>query len=259
MQYGEQRWNQIPGQTDKVVILPLGSMEQHGHHLPLLTDTMICQEIVRRAEAALGDEALFLPMLWVGVSEHHRGFPGTVSVQQRTYVQLLRDVLESLIGSGFRRILVLNSHGGNGLPGQTAVYETQMAHRDERDLWLVFATWFGLAAPQIAALPELEQKKVTHACELETSAILRLRPELVDLEAARGAAPSFESTIYSPDSSLRGRVTVIRPFDHTTETGAYGHPEVATAEKGEALLAVAVNEVVACAREMATWRSLGPS
>ena len=258
MKYGDLRWNQIPGQTERVVVLPLGSMEQHGHHLPLLTDTMICQEIVRRAEAVLGDEVLFLPMLWVGVSEHHRAFPGTVSVRQRTYVQLLSDVLESLIGGGFKRILLLNSHGGNGLPGQTAVYETQMAHRDERDLWLVFATWFGLAASQIAAMPELEQKKVTHACELETSAILRLRPDLVDLDAARGAVPSFESTIYSPDSSLAGRVTVIRPFDHTTETGAYGHPEVATAEKGEALLTVAVNEVVACAREIATWTSPEP-
>jgi creatinine amidohydrolase len=252
------RWTQIPAQRTKVVVLPLGSLEQHGRHLPLLTDTMICQEIVRRAEAALGDDALFLPLFWVGVSEHHRGFPGTVSVRQRTYVQLLKDMLESLIGSGFKRILVLNAHGGNDLPGQTAAYETQMAHRDERDLWLVFATWYRLAAPQIAALPELEQKHVTHSCELETSAILRLRPELVDMEQAQGTDLAFESTIYSPDSSRPNRVRVIRPFEQVTESGAYGHPEVGTPEKGEAILAVASQEVVACVREIATWSPLQP-
>lgn len=259
MRYGEQRWPEISGQADKVIVLPLGSMEQHGHHLPLLTDTIICQEIVRRAEAELGDAALFLPILWVGVSEHHRGFPGTVSVRQRTYVRLLSDVMESLIGGGFRRVVLLNAHGGNDLPGRTAVYETQLRHRERRDLWLVFATWYTLAAPQIAALPALEQKWVTHSCELETSAMLRLRPELVDMDAARGAAISFESAFYTPDSSRASRVSVVRPFEHVTETGAYGHPEHATAEKGEALLAAAVGEVVACVREIATWSSLDPA
>ena len=259
MRYGEQRWPEISGQADQVAVLPHGAVEQHGHQLPLLTDKIICQEIVRRAEAELGDAALFLPILWVGVSEHHRGFPGTVSVRQRTYVRLLSDVMESLIGGGFHRVVLLNAHGGNDLPGRTAVYETQMRHRERRDLWLVFATWYTLAAPQIAALPALEQKWVTHSCELETSAMLRLRPELVDMDAARGAAISFGSAFYTPDSSRASRVSVVRPFEHVSETGAYGHPEHATEEKGEALLAAAVGEVVACVREVATWTSLDPA
>jgi creatinine amidohydrolase len=259
MRYGENKWPDIPDQADKVVVLPLGSMEQHGRHLPLLTDTIICQEIVGRAEAALGDEALFLPAVWVGVSEHHRGFPGTVSVQQRTYVRLLSDMMESLIGGGFRRIVLLNAHGGNDLPGRTAVYETQMRHGERRDLWLVFATWYTLAAPQIAALSALQQKWVTHSCELETSAILRLRPELVDMEAARGAAIEFESAFYRPDSGRASRVSIVRPFEHVSKTGAYGHPELATSEKGEAILAAAVGELVAFLREVATWPSLEPT
>jgi creatinine amidohydrolase len=241
-----------------VVVLPLGSLEQHGRHLPLLTDTMICQEIVRRAELALGDVALFLPMLWVGVSEHHRGFPGTISVTPATYVRVLSDTMESLIGSGFKRILMLNSHGGNSTPGHLALYEVQMRHRAERDLWLVLATWFALAAPQIAAIPELDQKKVTHACELETSVILQLRPELVDLSAARGTEAAFQSIYYSPDASRPSRVASSRPFEHITANGGYGHPELATPEKGEALLQVAVAEVVACVQEIATWSPMEP-
>ncbi|MCU0521807.1 MAG: creatininase family protein [Anaerolineae bacterium] len=258
MQYGDQRWPQVADQAEKVVVLPLGSLEQHGHHLPLLTDSIICSEIVRRAEARLGDVALFLPLVWVGASEHHTRFPGTVTVSHATYTSMLDDIMESVIRSGFRRVLLLNAHGGNALPGQSALYRVQMRHRDERDLWLVFATWFELAAPQIRAVPGLEQDHVTHACELETSMTLFLRPELVDLEAARGAIVPFESAFYAPDSRRASRVTLARPMEHITTTGGYGHPELATAEKGEALFDAVVNEVVACVREVAGWETITP-
>ena len=258
MIYGEQKWTDIPDQIKKVVVIPLGSMEQHGRHLPLLTDTMICQEIVNRAEKILGDSALFLPLQWVGVSEHHRGFPGTLSVTPATYIRMVSDIVESLIGSGFKRILLLNAHGGNTTPGQMALYEVQMRHRDERDLWLVLATWFSLAAPQIAAIKELVQKKVTHACELETSIMLRLVPQLVNLNAARGTEAALASSFYSPDARWPSRVSSPRPFEHITLHGGYGHPELATPEKGEVLLQVAVDEVVSFVREFATWPQLEP-
>jgi creatinine amidohydrolase len=231
-------------------------MEQHGHHLPLLTDTMGGIEIARRAEQALGETAVFLPMLWVGASDHHRAFPGTVSLHNATYTQVIEDILESLIGSGFRRIVLLNSHGGNGGPGNAALYEVEMRHRDKENLWLVMATWFSLAAPQIAQIEALEQKCVTHACELETSMILYLRPELVRLEAARGAHTPFPSQFYGKDSSQPSRVSVQRPFEFKSETGALGHPELGAAGKGEVLLQVATDQVVACIREIANWPSI---
>ncbi len=258
MQYGECRWPQVTGLADRVVVLPLGSLEQHGHHLPMLTDSMICGEIVSRAAKALGDLAVFLPVVWIGASEHHSRFPGTVSVSHDTYIRLIDDILESLIAAGCKRILVLNAHGGNVLPGKAALYKAQMRHRDERDLWLVFATWFELAAPQIAAVPGLEQDHVTHASELETSMILRLRPELVDMDAAHGAIVPFESAFYAPDSRGSSRVTVARPIEHISVTGGYGHPELATVEKGEALFAAAVGEVLACIREVARWEVFEP-
>jgi creatinine amidohydrolase len=258
MLYGEQNWTQIPDLADKVAVVPLGSLEQHGHHLPLLTDTVGCIEIARRAEQALGDTALFLPMLWIGASDHHLGFPGTVSVHNATYTQVIEDILESLIGAGFRRIVLLNSHGGNVGPGSAALYEVETRHRAETDLWLVLATWFSLAAPQIAEIESLEQKFVTHACELETSMILYLRPDLVRMGAARGENTPFPSQFYSRDSSRPSRVTVQRPFEHKSVTGALGHPEQATAAKGEALLQAGVDQVVACIREIATWPPINP-
>src|SRR5256714_3546793 len=111
MQHGERRWTQTQSNDGKVVIAPLGSLEQHGHHLPMLTDTMIITVIARRAEAELVDEALFLPTLWLGASDHHRAMAGTVSASNDRYVGILEDLVESLIGGGFRLIFLLNGHG----------------------------------------------------------------------------------------------------------------------------------------------------
>ena len=258
MQYGECNWRQAGDLTDKVVVLPLGSVEQHGHHLPLLTDSMIGAEIVRRAEEVLGDSALFLPMLWIGASDHHLGFPGTVSVSCDTYTRMLSEMLESLIGSGFRRIFVLNAHGGNVVAGELALYEVQMRHRTDSDLWLVLGTWFLLTAPQIASLEVLDQKRVSHAAEPETSMILRLRADLVDLEQARGGDSVNSSPFCRSVPGGIGRVRVWRPFEQRSVTGALGHPELATPEKGEALFETVVAEVVACVRDIATWPEWEP-
>lgn len=258
MNYGELTSNQIPLMTDKVVVAPIGSLEQHGHHLPMLTDSLIGGEIVRRAQVEIGDQALFLPMLWVGSSDHHFGLPGVISAASDTYTRLLIDILESLITHGFRRILLLNSHGGNGGPANTALAQVQIGHPELHDLWLVLASWFSVAGEQIAQISSLQQKHVTHACELETSMILYLRPELVKMEAARGAHFHFESKFWTADSNGPSRVSVARTLSQASRSGALGHPELATAEKGAELFNVATCEVVALIREMATWKPYGP-
>lgn len=258
MQHGERRWTQTASQTDRVIVAPLGSLEQHGHHLPMLTDTLIITEIARRAEAELDDSALFLPTLWLGASHHHLAMPGTVSAANDHYVLILEDMIESLIGAGFRRIFLLNGHGGNITPGRQALYNIQLRHRDKADLYIAFSSWWTLAAEQVAAIQGLEAHMVTHACEQETSMILRMRPELVDMREARGATIPFESAFYCPDFSGPSRVDVPRAFDMLSETGAFGHPERATAEKGEALFAAAVGEVVAFVREFGNWPIIEP-
>lgn len=253
MNYGEQRSNALSGMLHKVVVLSIGSLEQHGQHLPMLTDSLIGDEIARRARAELSDEALFLPMIWTGASDHHLALPGAISISNDTYTQFIKDIIESLITHGFRRILLLNSHGGNSGPAGNAIYQTQMKHRDLPGLWLVLASWFTLAGPQIAALSSTQQKHVTHACELETSMLLYLRPDLVNMDAAKGGAISFDSAFWSADSSIPNRITVPRSFEQITSTGALGHPELATPEKGEELFVTVTKEVVALIRELSTW------
>jgi len=258
MQFGERNWTEIEGLNERVVVLPLGSLEQHGHHLPLLTDSYIGSEIARRAEAELRDSALFLPTLWIGASHHHRAFPGTVSLGNELYIRVISDILESLIDGGFRRIFLLNAHGGNITPARVALYDTQLRHRDKPELWLAFSSWWTLAAEQVAALSNVQQEMVTHACEQETAMILRMRPELVKMEAARGANIPFDSAFYYPDFSKPDRVDVPRTFEQISLTGACGHPELATPENGEALFSAAAEQVVAFVREFAGWQSFEP-
>src|ERR1700722_14453925 len=104
MFHGERKWTEIEEIAQRVVVLPLGSLEQHGHHLPMLTDSLIGGEIARRAEQMLGDDALFLPVLWIGASDHHKAFSGSVSISNSVYVDVLVDIIESLITAGYRKI-----------------------------------------------------------------------------------------------------------------------------------------------------------
>jgi creatinine amidohydrolase len=258
MNYGELRSNLIPSLLDRIVVLPIGSLEQHGHHLPMLTDSLINSEIIRRVQLEMADEVIFLPLLWVGASDHHLGLPGPISSSNDAYTRILIDMVESLIHHGFRRIVIFNSHGGNGGPANNAIFQLQMKHRELTNLWLVLVSWFQIAGEQIAKISSLQQKFVTHACELETSMILRIRPDLVDMAAAKGANIPFESKFWSADSSGASRVGVARTFEQTSLTGALGHPELATAEKGEALFAAAAQETIAFLREFTTWKEYQP-
>jgi creatinine amidohydrolase len=262
MLYGEQTWPRLRelAQQDKIVVMPIGSLEQHGHHLPLLTDSMIGSEIACRAEAELGDAALFLPMLWVGSSHHHLPF-ATVSLNASLYVEVIKEMVESVMAAGFNRIFVLNAHGGNEVPASLALQQLQLKHyKDRPNLWLTFSSWFGgVIGDEMSKIESLEQKFVTHACEVETSVILRVHPQLVKMELAYGAHYAYPSEFYTPDYSGPQRVSAFRSFAQFTQDGALGHPERATAEKGEQIIAMATREIVKFVREFATWQPLQPN
>ncbi|MGC4046250.1 MAG: creatininase family protein [Armatimonas sp.] len=255
MQLGESTWQQARALAAEgvPVVVPVASFEQHGHHLPMLTDTFIGTEIARRVESELEPyEAVFTPPLWLGASHHHLTY-GAISLSIETYIRVLMELTESLISLGFSRILLLNSHGGNIVPGQAALTELMIRHRERQDLYLVFATWFDFVAQRAAELPnDVVQKKVIHACEWETSQILNIRPELVgeDRPAARF---DFDSDFWQPDGFVGSRVFVARTMEQGSSTGAFGHPELATPEKGEALFALAAREIVTFLREFKAW------
>jgi creatinine amidohydrolase len=244
--------------ANKVALVPLGSLEQHGEHLPLCTDSLLGEEIARRVEAALPETVVLLPMQWLGSSHHHMKFPGTVSVPSNVYIEMVVHLCECLLAAGFRRIYLLLSHGGNDVPCREALNRLSLTHRDQADTIFIASGGYWAVADQAMRLPEMETPRATHACEYETSMVLAVRPDLVDARAAHGDCVRVESRYYQPDGAGTNKVHVATPFEHLTRTGALGRPELGSVEKGERLLAAIVNELVAFVREFANWKRSFP-
>ena len=116
-----------------IAVLPLAAIEQHGNHLPVFTDTAIAEELGRRVEVELPGQVALLPTLWCGSSHHHKGFPGALSLRSETYVHVLSDLMDCLIETGFRRIFLLNCHGGNQTPFAEALYQLTLRQRGSDD------------------------------------------------------------------------------------------------------------------------------
>lgn len=254
MKYGELKRTEIErlDKAHKVVLLPLGSLEQHGQHLPLLTDSMIGGAIAERVESALRDDVLLLPTQWLGSSDHHLKFPGTISVPSGLYIDMIAHVCECILSAGFKRVFLMLSHGGNDVPCQEVIYRLAIKHRDREPFWIASAGYWSIA-DEAMRLPEMETPRPTHACEYETSLILALRRELVDMKQAKGKSLKMESKFFFPDFTKPGKVNVAMPFESMTSTGAIGRPDLATAAKGSRLLDAISAKVIEFVREFARW------
>lgn len=226
------------------VVFPVAALEQHGHHLPLFTDSLLLGEVVRRAAGRVGDRVLFAPLQWLGNSDHHLDFPGTLSAPPRVYLDLLGGLLDNFIAHGFTRLVIVNGHGGNDVPGKQAVFEARQRHRTRGDLLLLFATYWLLGGEPTRADPSIRQARMGHACEWETSMMLRLAPHLVgDLSAV---GPVEFGNPFEP--ACRGWVTRER-----SGPGHIGDPRQATAEKGETLFRVFGDDLARFLERVIAW------
>jgi creatinine amidohydrolase len=222
-----------------LIVAPVAAMEQHGPHLPVSTDTILAGAVAGGVERALGERVLVLPVLWLGASDHHLPRGGTLTSPLPTYEQVLVDLLTPLLRDGFRRALILNGHGGNIDPLRVALRRLDVEF--PRAI-LAGAAYWDLADAELAALCRGPRKEMGHACEIETSMVLHLRPDLVRLDLARD----------DPDdtpSGLRG-LSWPRDFIRRTDHGVVGHPELADADRGRLMLEAAVARVSEVARHV---------
>ena len=246
MQLAELSWPAVRAlNKDTPVVFPIAALEQHGEHLPVFTDSMLLGEIVRRAAEVLKERVLFAPLMWLGNSDHHMDFPGTLSARPRTYLELLGDLANDFIRHGFRRIVFLNGHGGNDVPGKQALFEVRQQHRERSDLLLLLATYWNLGDKVDETF---HQKEMNHACEWETSMILRLAPHLVGnykkaepVEPGAGFGPGFRAWT-TPDR---------------TKAGHIGWPHLASAEKGETLFQMFSQGVISFLERVIRWDGKG--
>src|SRR4029077_9841425 len=137
----------------KIVLFPLGSFEQHGPHLPLTTDTDLVTAVARGVEKKRPAKILCLPTLWPGHSTHHLAFPGTLSVSQMPYIQLVLELCRSMVRMGARKVFLLNGHGGNEIPLRAALRELKSEFPNAR---FVTAAYWSLAAESIKRVRESE-------------------------------------------------------------------------------------------------------
>jgi creatinine amidohydrolase len=168
---------------DALVVVPVGAVEQHGPHLPVGTDSMVVEEVARRAAARVAPAvpALVAPTLCFGSSHHHLPWAGALSLSSETFFHAVSDLLRSLALTGFRAVFLLNGHGGHDELLQVAARDAALAHQ----LHVAAASYWTLAWSGDAAIPG-------HAGRFETSLILALRPELVGAPPERSEAPPDE-------------------------------------------------------------------
>ncbi|MHB8521124.1 MAG: creatininase family protein [Limisphaerales bacterium] len=245
MQLADLSWPAVHALSkDTPVVFPIAALEQHGKHLPLVTDSLLLGEIIRRVSERLADRVLFAPLLWLGNSDHHLDFPGTLSAPPRAYLDLLCGLMENFIQHGFRRLVFVNGHGGNDVPGQQAVFEVRQRHRDRCDLLLLFATYWRLGGRPAELDRKLRQQQMGHACEWETSMMLWIAPQLIgDFKQLQ---PVEFGDAFEP--AARGWTTKDR-----SEAGHIGSPHLASPEKGETLLHGFTEDVVALLERVVRW------
>lgn len=248
MHLAELTWPAVQSLApDTPVVIPIAALEQHGRHMPVFTDSLLLGEVVRRVHEALPDSVLFTPLMWLGNSEHHLDFAGTMTAQPRVYLDLLQDMVGNFLFHGFRRIVLLNGHGGNIVPAQQALFELRQEHRERDDLLLLSTTYWTLGSQPQREDASFQQREMGHAGEWETSMMLVIRPDLVG--DIRAVEPIEFGRSFTP--AIRAWITKDR-----SPEGHIGYPHLATAEKGEKLFQLFTADVVSLLQRVRAWNGI---
>lgn len=232
MKLAELSWPEVEALSrDIVVLIPTGSCEQHGPHLPLFTDSILATAVAEAAAAQISDDVLVTPTLWLGASGHHLAFAGTLSASMSTYMGAVTDVISALQRHGFRKFFILNGHGGNNEPNGVALRQIKERYPE---LMIGHSGYYGPVAKETAGVLEGPLKEIRHACEAEASLMLHIRPDLVRKDKLRDDGLAPEPAVYG----------MIHLFDEITEEGSLGYATLATDEKGRAIFDAAVAALV---------------
>ncbi len=242
MKLAEMTWPEMArvDRAKTVLLAPYAACEQHGPHLPFYVDTFLCTAVAEGIEKALPDHVLLLPTQWLGASAHHLPFFGTLTADLDQHVQLMVHPLEQYLKGGWKKLFILNGHGGNI---DTYHIALRTLHERYPEAELMAASYWEIADKEIAAHLTGPRKAVGHACEAETAMMLAVRPDLVRTTLAADCHMVTSAGIggaYVP-TNMQGR----------TRTGVVGYPTHATASQGEAMLRAVIARIAVAARTLA--------
>lgn len=224
---------------EPIVIVSVGATEQHGPHLPLNTDADLGYNIALELAANCQYKTIITPPVWMGFSHHHMDFCGTISIKQQTLFHLVFDIIESLLAHGFKKIVLMNSHGGNTSILKTVIDEIKI----KLDASVLYFTYWHLLAKEIKNIRKSPLNGMAHAGELETS--LKYYFQKDKEEVRRNLIQDVmlpEESFYNVDMFAANTISLYRSFKEITDTGQIGQPSSASKETGEKLMEVLIKE-----------------
>lgn len=231
--------------AQKVVVLPTGSTEQHGPHLPLDVDTFlvesVCLELGRRAP----DRVLILPTVSFGLNRHHIDFPGTIHIEPETFIAFCLNITKSVAYHGFEKILIVNGHGSNTPLVDLVARKTVLGTSS----LCAALNYFSLG---VEAFERVRETPVmAHADEFETSLYLHLAPDRVRMEKAVAGNDVMGKYMSSDSTSPFVRFNDF--WGRWTRTGVHGDPTAATAEKGKVIWEAILSRLIELVEEFRAW------
>jgi creatinine amidohydrolase len=254
--YAKLTWPEINDAVaaGKVPVVPIGSIEQHGPHLPLDVDCVCPTGVAYAAAELIPEKVLILPTIVHGYTAHVMDFPGTINIHYEHFIAMVLDVVKSLAYHGFKKILLLNGHGSN-MPNLDLVARRANL---ETDAECVFCAWWSLLTVDPEFLPRWRQSYFpggcAHACELETSAYLYLDRDNVRTELIRDGRITYNeegSAFHYVDLFGHGPALLTTWTSSYSETGVLGAADLASVEKGKAAVEEAAKQLARLAQEFA--------
>lgn len=256
--YAEMSWPEAKAvaEQDRVAVLPVATYEDHGYHLPIDVDVVLCTEICERAVQRIAEEAVLIPPVSHGYSPHHMDFPGTITIAWDTFIKYVKDVCLSLAHHGFKRILIVNGHGSNTSPLDLAARLTIV--ETEGAVLCSSVNHWGVHRVKEAGkqIRESDYGGTSHAGEYETALYMALRPDLVDMSKAvderSPLSASFQSDLLAGGNPKGSSASLMPYWSAMSKSGVRGDATKATREKGEQFLEAAVTGLVDLIRELRT-------
>ena len=246
-------WDEVKklDRANTIVLVPIGSTEQHGYHMPLGTDFIIAETVVRRVIEAIGDDIPLLaaPTIPIGQSPEHMEYCGTISLKPATLLALVEDIAGSLAHHGFKKVVFINGHGGN--TDILNAFSYDFRYRYNAYMYIIDTCSYILGDFEKPVKQESRKDTDFHAGEIETSALMAITPELVKMDKAQPAIPVRYAN--ADKMKFPGPVKMGWSSLDVSDSGVSGEPQYASIEKGKVLLDYVVEQAVLGIKEVYKW------